>query len=263
MSAIYNAEDNEDILGISVLYNSGVTCSTVIDDSGVATSIDYSFTFDVMCDKSITNMALIESQDLSSCDKKVTLVHNAGCPIYSALGFVNFMYENIWLSGSLLIIFGLVIGLFGKKWFGTITGLFGALFGFVSIMVLASIFHWLDTTHGLVIWLVLAILMSWLVYYLLKKFDGISVTFLCLGCGFFLGSMIEGLIIAITGWESLPFFIIVTLMCMFSAGIVGAYRKYTVQKYGTACVGSYLQMRGWSYFFGGYPSEMAMYNAMA
>jgi hypothetical protein len=263
MNAIYNEENSEEILGISVQYNSGVTCSTEPDAEGVETSTEYTFTFDVMCDETVTGMATIESQDLESCAKKVVLNHNAGCPIYSALGFVNFMYENVWLSGSLLIIFGFIIGLFGKKWFGTITGIFGGSCAFVTTMVIASIFHWLDTTHGLIIWLILACLMSWLTYYLLKRFDGISVTFLCIGGGFFLGSMIEGLIIAITQWESLPFFIIITLMCMFTGAIIGAYRKYTIQRYITANIGSYLNMRGWTYFFGGYPSEISMYNMMA
>ena len=127
MNAIYSPEDAEDIIGISVRYNSGVTCAIETDAAGVETTTDYTFTFDVMCDDTIFDMATVESQDLSTCDKKVVLNHNAGCPIYSALGFVNFMYANVWFSGSLLMLFGIIIGLFGKKWFGTITGIFGAM----------------------------------------------------------------------------------------------------------------------------------------
>jgi hypothetical protein len=76
----------------------------------------------------------------AACDTSVTYSHDAGCPAYSALGFVNFLNNNVWLSGTLMVFFGLFIGLFGQKYFEIIVGAVAALFAFVTVMILASIF---------------------------------------------------------------------------------------------------------------------------
>merc|ERR1711981_1491580 len=59
------------------------------------------------------------------------------------------------------------------------------------------------------------------------------------------------------------FYIIVTAGCMITAGIIGCKHPNIVQKWLTACVGSYIFMRGWTYYLGGFPSEMEMYDYMA
>jgi len=192
----------------------------------------------------------------------MTFTHHTGCYQYSALGFVNFLNSNVWLSGTLLLIFGLTIGLFGQRWFLKITGSFAGLCAFVAFMILASIFQWLNTTVGLIICGIFAIASAVLAYWFLSR-EGVATMFLCIGGGFMLGSVIEGLIIAISGWESMVFYIIVTAACMVIGGLIGCQKPNLVKKYLTACVGSYIFMRGWTYFLGGYPSEMEMYNMMA
>jgi hypothetical protein len=87
--------------------------------------------------------------------------------------------------------------------------------------------------------------------------------FLCIGGGFMLGSIIEGLFIAIFSWESMLFYLIVTGCCMALGGYLGCTKPDLVKKYLTATVGSYIFMRGWTYFLGGYPSELEMYSYMA
>lgn len=77
-----------------------------------------------------------------------------------------------------------------------------------------------------------------------------------------LGSIVEGLIIAISGWESVIFYLIVTIGLMVAGGIIGCKNTELVKKYLTACIGSYIFMRGWTYYFGGYPSELEMYDMM-
>lgn len=78
-----------------------------------------------------------------------------------------------------------------------------------------------------------------------------------------IGCIIEGLVIAMFGWESLFFYMIVTTACMVSLGILGCQKPELVNRYLTATVGSYIFMRGWTFFLGGFPSEMEMYNMMA
>lgn len=224
-----------------------------------------------MCDEAIgagEGMPKVAAQkvstDLSGCDKRVTYSHNAGCSIYSALGFVNFMAENVWLSGTLLLVLGLLMGLFGQRFFLPLSGLFGGMCAFIAFMVFASIFQWLNTTVGLIICFIFAVASGVLVYMLLAT-QLIATMFLCIGGGFLVGSIIEGLVIAISGWESLMFYIIVTACFMVGGGILGCQKSCSdnVTKYLTASVGSYIFMRGWTFFLGGFPSEMEMYNMMA
>jgi len=135
----------DDVLGLTVLYNSDEVCLPASGDIGAEM---FGWELKVMCDETVVNAdnantfekAVYADSDLSGCIKKVSVNHNAGCPVYSALGFVNFLNENVWLSGSLLLIFGLIIGLLGQRWFLPICGLFGAMVAFVAFMVFASIF---------------------------------------------------------------------------------------------------------------------------
>lgn len=154
-TAIYPTEVDEDgeeyvdtydtVLGLTVLYNSEEVCVEATETEGAEM---FGFEMNVMCDEEVVDAedknafkkAVYESSDLSECVKKVTVNHNAGCPVYSALGFVNFLNNNVWLSGSLLLIFGLTIGLLGQRWFLPICGTFGAMVAFVAFMVFASIF---------------------------------------------------------------------------------------------------------------------------
>jgi len=171
------------------------------------------------------------------------------------------MAENVWLSGTVLIIIGVFIGIFGKKWFEPITGTFGALCAFVAFGIFASLFQWLDTTAGLIICIIVGLTCASLTYWVLQN-KRIATMFLCIGGGFLLGGVVEGLIIAISGWESFVFYLIVTISFMVIGTLVGCYKADAVKRYLTACVGSYIFMRGWTFYFGGFPSEMEMYTMM-
>jgi hypothetical protein len=286
-NALYPVDENGEITskdkadGVEVFYDSGIVCKAAVEavvaSEGVtavaaAAAENYALKFDVRCDgteatfneykNAIFLPAVITGSDLSACAKTMSLTHHTGCYQYSALGFVNFLNSNVWLSGTLLLAFGLCIGLFGQKWFLKITGSFAGLCAFVAFMILASIFQWLNTTVGLIICGIFAIAAGVLAYWFLSR-EGVATMFLCIGGGFMLGSIVEGLIIAISGWESMVFYIIVTAACMVIGGLIGCQKPDLVKKYLTAVVGSYIFMRGWTYFLGGYPSEMEMYSMMA
>jgi MFS family permease len=260
-----NVISKDDPSGVSVTYETDVVC-------GAGT---LSLNFQVQCDEAMAEPAeplegqvkafipaTIVSSSLAGCEKQIVFKHYTGCSEYSMLGFVNFLNENVWLSGTLLLIFGLSIGLFGQKWFLPITGAFAALCAFCAFMVLSSIFQWLNTTVGMIICTLFAIGFAGTAYWFGSR-QRVASLLLCLGGGFMLGSIVEGLIIALFSWESMVFYLIVTTSCMVGAGLLGCYHPEFVNRWLTATVGSYIFMRGWTYYLGGYPSEMEMYNMMA
>jgi len=57
MTAIYSEENPDKITGVSVYYDSKISCSTTTLEDGTVDQKDYTFTFDVLCDPSITGMA--------------------------------------------------------------------------------------------------------------------------------------------------------------------------------------------------------------
>jgi len=233
-------------------------------DDGTTTDTFYGLKLTVWCDETITEGAKITGSDLSSCMKEVTIDHASGCaPVYNMLGFVQFMADNVWLSGTALILIGGFIGVFGRKWFIPITGGFAAMCAFIAVMILCSVFHWLDTTGMIIVSLLLGFAGAFAAYWFMTN-DFLATMFLCIGGGFLLGGVVEGLMISIFGWGSFTFYLIITICFMAVGGYIGYKRKDTIQKYLTATIGSYMFMRGWT-FFGdtGYPSEMEMYNKMA
>lgn len=260
-----NVISKDDPSGVSVTYETETTCGTGT----------LSLNFQVQCDETMEEPAeplegqvkefipaTIVSSSLAGCEKQIVFKHYTGCSEYSMLGFVNFLNENVWLSGTLLLIFGLSIGLFGQKWFLPITGAFAALCAFCAFMVLSSIFQWLNTTVGMIICTLFAIGFAGTAYWFGSR-QRVASLLLCLGGGFMLGSIVEGLIIILFSWESMVFYLIVTTSCMVGAGLLGCYHPEFVNRWLTATVGSYIFMRGWTYYLGGYPSEIEMYNMMA
>jgi hypothetical protein len=154
------------------------------------------------------------------------------------------------------------MGIFGVQYFLKMTGAVAGLFAFVAFMIFASILQWLNHSMGVIICSVFAICAALIAYRFLSR-EGLAIIFMCIGGGFILGSVIESLIIVITGREFMIFYIIITISCMIIGGLVGCQRPNLVKLYLTSGIGSYIFMRGWTFFFGGYLSYEEMYFMMA
>jgi MFS family permease len=225
-----------------------------------------------MCNEEMENedgfvAAKLIEHNLTGCQKHLKFEHKTGCTVYSALKFTNFLNSNAWFSGTCLLGFGLVVGLFGQKEFLHIAGASAAFLAFFAWMLLASMCMWMNTTIGVTISTILALGAGAAAYFLFKrprgiKFGGGAAGLLCLFGGFMLGSIVEGVIIAAFGWESLVFYLIVTIGCMLFASYMGWTHPQKTKRWLTAMLGSYFCMRGFTFYFGGFPSEMDMYANM-
>merc|ERR1712178_599182 len=79
----------------------------------------------------------------------------------------------------------------------------------------------------------------------------------CLG-GWFAGEMLFSFLVACTGYDELWLFITIQAVVIIICGIVGWKFARQFILWGTAGIGSYLFVRGFSYFFGGWPSTSEM-----
>ena len=184
---------------------------------------------------------------------KVTVAHDAGCPIRMQLQ--KFIHDYPWLFAIILIVAGPVIGMYGVRYFTwTIAGI-TAFIAFFAALMICSILGWMDTTLLFVICFIASILVGLGLGYLIKKTVWIAIAVLGLFGGFFIGMLLYSIILAFfkTGemW--------IMLLCAFICAIAGGWISH---RYGrcvvlvmTSLIGSYSFMRGLAYFVGGYPDE--------
>ena len=73
--------------------------------------------------------------------------------------------------------------------------------------------------------------------------------------GYFLGTLLYSLALALLGWSSLWAMVLITIVCSVIGGYLAFKFPQSITVISTSGIGSYAFMRGWSYFFHGYPSE--------
>merc|ERR1740139_502144 len=71
--------------------------------------------------------------------------HESACPTVSFTGVVKFLDENVWLSGTILVVFGAIMAVFAT------------LAGFMVAMYFFSLFGWLVETWVIVVLCIVAL----------------------------------------------------------------------------------------------------------
>lgn len=173
------------------------------------------------------------------------------------------MEDYPWVLGIFYILTGPIIALFGKRWFPYVVGGSCAVCTFFLLLILFSVFGWMSETLGLVICLVVALALSVLVFWIVKRTIWLAVGVLGAISGYFLGTMIYALILVLTGYEAL------WLMILSGAvfAVLGGFVSYKCGKalilLATSGLGSYVFVRGWAYFFGGWAGIGEMMSSIA
>ena len=143
--------------------------------------------------------------------------------------------------------------------YAKLTGIFTVYF----IMGLGSVCLWLDSIAGIMIMTVVAIFSGYVVSQVLEKKVRVGIIITGTFAGLFVGFIMFGGAIAFVGIQS--WYIMGGTWFIFM--IVGEElaRRYgdVTLKWSIAIMGSYLFMRGWAFFLGGYPSEMEIYTSLA
>lgn len=197
-----------------------------------------------------------------SCLPKVVMEHSSGCPQYSFKGFVKFLDENVWLSGTIMVVLGLSLVLFGRVFFRFIMGILAALVGFCAVMYLSSLFGWLEATWAMVTLIVIAVVVGLVAGWFIYASIPIGIGLLGVAAGFFGGAALYSLTLAMTGYDALWLLITLVVVGAILCGFLSFKFRMGFLTFSTSFVGGYMFMRGTTFWFGHYPSEMEMFSMM-
>jgi len=176
-------------------------------------------------------------------------------------GWSAVMNSYPWILGIVFILAGLVIALQGYKLFKWIaTGLIAGGSALFVIVFFTSL-GWMDATVGTVLTCLTALLVGAVCGYIVYRYEKVQDLALGIVGGYFLGFMIYSICLA-AGWNSVWGMLVLTILGAI-AGAVFAFKfpDFVVVECSSA-IGSYMFMRGWSFCFGGYPSESVIINSI-
>lgn len=188
--------------------------------------------------------------------------HESGCADYSLAGFVKFLDQNAWLSGTILLIIGVMIGMFGRKFFPWVTAAFATFATFVILMLLFSVLGWLGQTWSVVILVIVAAAIAGAAGYFIKVTLVWGIAIIGIFAGLVFGCWIYSILLAITKYDALWLFIVLAVLSAGAGGFLSFKYKGNFLSLATAFLGGYCFMRGLTYYFGAYPSEMEMWQKM-
>jgi len=241
--------------GIQYQYKSKTVCPYAKDAT-------FTFTNKVMCDAKIKKngeATIVSSEVTNTCNPVVTMSHASGCPEYSVLGLTVWMEETWWFSGAALIVLGLGIGMAGRKLEKLIVALIGAIVTLGLTLMIGSLAEWLSTPTGIAVVVTVAIGLSALVFWILYK--SVKLQFFVLGFvgGFMLGSLLYEVILSASGCHEIWIFYTTICSCCLAGGLAAYCQGEWLILFSTSFIGAYLLMRGFAFFFGGYPTESVIY----
>ena len=242
-----------ELSGISVTYNSNNTCARGDDGN----TIDYTFTSVIMCNPNITAQGQAEwvtgSDD--GCNVSVTLMHSAGCHIYTAPWIIRFLEREPWVQATAMIVLGAFIAFKGRPLFRTLAPILIGIKTFGFVYWAATVLNLLTSTTLVIGMSLLAVILAIAVPFIIQKdFKVLQVIFMAFATAS-VGSYLFEMVLAIWNVKHwLAYEGSIFVFALIGAGIALTW-DYTIL-FGSAFIGSYMFMRGFSYLFKGYPSEV-------
>lgn len=228
-------------------------------------------TFEVLCDEEKTTLSngdvkVTENDD--DCSITVQVSHSSGCAVFQATAIVEYLSENPYVFGAILIAFGVLATFFGGKFVDIVLGGVTGGLTFIVLLLLASLVGLLDAfdtkTDASTTDIVLAVFVflgagaaAYFVGWFIIKTRRIGVTILTGAGGFFLGITFYNLIFAQWATEAWVLIVVVLGFTVAAAALAWKYQNAVIV-YVTAFLGSYSLVRGFSVYIGGFPNEILM-----
>ena len=205
------------------------------------------------------------------CNPKILYESIHGCEVFSIKGWFVFINERPALIAFFLIFFGFVTCFFGKRFFDYIATIIGFIIGFTALMLFFSSLGLVDYLDPFaeedeslllaILSIVLSIGVGVLLGYIMNKWAiMVGVLILAIVVGLFIGFTIYNTFLH--SLENAWVLIGCALLCAIICGILARKYQDFILMLGTAFLGAYAFVRGFSLFFGHFPSEIAMINTV-
>jgi hypothetical protein len=190
------------------------------------------------------------------------VAHAAGCPVSQVLNFSQFVHNYPWMVGIIMILGGPIVGLYGRRFFPWVIAGIVSVNVLLGTLVFCSVVGFMESTVSLSISIGFAFIVSGLAGWFVMKTVWIAVGILGIIGGFFMGSMIFTIFLAALGFGQLWAMILFSVLCAVGSGFLSFRFSKQVVLFFTSLLGSYAFMRGFTYFFGGFPGEAEIYQSL-
>lgn len=200
----------------------------------------------------------------------IKVSHKNACPVFSLLTYSEFLLARPYVLAPLLLMFGVIVTLVGRRFFAWTIGFIGFLIGFGITMLLFSMLQMFDSIEGpqktdhvlfdfasILVSLTIGLFLGFIQMRMLKL--GASI----LGAvgSFFIGMTLYQLLLFFTKSYILLMIISISFAIL---GFILSFRFYDkIVIFGTAFIGAYSLVRGASLIFGHYPNEFEMFKMIA
>lgn len=264
--AIRNEEDPTEPSHVYYEHSNGEKC---LADSNK----NYKVRYEIYCGTSEGKPDLNVDLLTDPCAPKVTFSHRVGCPAFQATSIVRYFSNNPWAIGAVLMVFGLIVTMFGAKFFEIVLSSVSGTIVFFALMLLFSTFGAfvaLDKGKGssageitaAIVCFVLSIAAAVFVGWFMKKVTRTGIMLAGAAVGFFLGFLAYTFFFInfVPHWGMMIGLSLVG--CFIFGWLANKYDKH-ILVYLTALIGSYCLIRGISIFAGHFPNEVVLYGQIS
>lgn len=119
------------------------------------------------------------------------------------MNFSKFVHDYPWAFGILMMLGGPIVLLFGRRFFPWVTAGIVAVCLLFGCFMICSILGFMDTRVGLIASICVSVGVGLLAGFFVMRTVWIAVGLIGLLGGFFLGSIIFGIILAVVKWQAL------------------------------------------------------------
>ena len=213
----------------------------------------------LICDEDATETTVTELVDMGGqCSYRTTLTSADVCPSFDLNALWTFLDEYSYLWGVLFIVGGIFLAFFGRKLFKGAIFMATAILTVFAILLLFYTTFLSDTTESWVGWTVLvcSILIGLVAGFFMMKLERIGAALLAGWGGFLIGLLLNEM--ALYKVESPALFWSVNVACAVVAAVLSFFFYEHVLINTTAFGGSYMLIRGISFYAGGFPNEFTL-----
>ena len=242
-------------------YNGGETCSSGDGNYGLT------LTFNCLPDGLEGDSLLIDSINSDDpCNTVIAISHKHACPVFSARSTIEILLEYDVILCLTLVVFGLIVNFYGRKFFFWTVGLLGFVVGFFTGFSLFTVYNMLEAVSAQPVntisffagQYIVALMTGLFLGFILTQMLRLAAAIMGAVCGGLLAQLVYNLIFPEEQdlWVVIAFSVVFVLLLGFLS--FQYYDEIVILC--TALVGSFSIVRGISLVAGYYPKEFTLFG---